>query len=521
MEDTNNMGALWKLLKWLTSRAFIVCVLLLLQASFIFVLIYINSDLRWIKVGLNVLSIIIILYIFNKQGSPSGKLPWVLLVTAVPIIGVPFYLMCGNRDVHVKYKKSLAKSLEQTVSLHVQDEETATSLEKKNLVRSRESDYIYNTTRMPVHKNTKVTYFDCGEGVWHEMLNRLSNAKHFIFMEFFIIDEGKMWGAILDILKQKVKEGVEIRLMYDDIGCVNTLPNGYNKYLNSLGIDCVVFNPFHPILTVGHNYRDHRKICVIDGYIGFTGGINLADEYINEIERFGHWKDSAIMLEGEGVWNQTIGFLENWDFTKKIRSDFSKYGPYVYHPESFASDADGYVQAFSDNPLDSELVGQGVYMNIINNATKYVYITTPYLIVDHELQTSICLAAKRGVDVRIVTPGIPDKWYAYLVTRGYYQVFIEAGVKIYEYTPGFIHAKNFLSDDEVAVCGTINMDYRSLYHHFENACWIYEGEAITQMKDDFMKTFEVSKIVELEWCKNRPLLVRLLQSIFKVFSPLM
>lgn len=516
------MRILKRLLKLITSRLFIIVVLLLLQISVYFMLLfYLNQYVVYIQ-GLSwVISFVLILYLFSKKGSPSAKLPWLLLLAAVPIVGVPFYVICGNSDVHIRYKRSLKQSLLQTEKLHVQDENVADTLKQENIVRYREADYIFHATKMPVHQNTMVTYFPLGDLVWITLLEKLKQAEHFIFMEFFIVAEGVMWDSILEILKQKVKEGVEVRFMYDDIGCLQTLPNRYYKKMREAGIDCVVFNPFSPVLTVGHNYRDHRKICVIDGYIGFTGGFNLADEYINHKERFGHWKDSAIMLEGEAVWNQTITFLENWDFTKKTRSNFADYGPFRYHKKAFEFDHDGYVQPYSDNPMDNELVGESVYMNILNNATEYVYITTPYLIVDHEMVTCICLAAKRGVDVRIVTPGIPDKWYAYIMTRAFYQEFIEAGVHIYEYTPGFIHAKNFLSDDVVATCGTFNMDYRSFYHHFECGCWMYQGAVIQQMKEDFNETFAKSKEVSLQWCKQRSLMTRLIQSIFRIFSPLM
>ena len=516
------MRLITKLVKAVTSRAFVVGVLILAQLIFTgMFFFFINTYVVYIQIASWILATVLILDLFNKRGSPSTKLPWVLILAVIPVFGVPFYIFCGNTDLNNRYKKSLAQSIKQTETLHIQDENVAKRLKEKNITRYREADFIYRTTKMPVHKNTKITYFSSGEKVWEMMLEKLKEAKHFIFIEFFIVEEGKMWNSILDILKEKVNAGVEVRFMYDDWGCIQTLPFGYENQLIKMGIDCVVFNPFNPILTIGHNYRDHRKICVVDGYIGFTGGINLADEYINEKVRFGHWKDSAIMLEGEAVWNQTISFLENWDYTKKIHSDFAKYSPHVYHPGTFESNTDGYVVPFADNPLDNELVCQGVYLNLINNATNYIYITTPYLVTDNELATAICLAAKRGVDVRIITPGIPDKWYVYLMTRAYYQEFIEAGVRIFEYSPGFMHSKNILSDDKVAVCGTINMDYRSLYHNFECACWMYEGEAISQMKHDFDETFLISNQITLEWCKNRSLFIRVMQSIFRVFSPLL
>ena len=516
------MRILNKFLNFITSRLFMIAVLLLLQLGvYVALVFYLNKYVIYIQILSWILSIILLLYVVGKPTSPSAKIPWIMVFCSMPILGVPLYLLCGSRDVHIRYRRSLKQSLSQSAKLHVQDEEVAKKLKSENLLRYREADYIFKATKMPVHQNTRVQYFPIGEAVWEEMLKQLKKAKHFIFMEFFIVEEGLMWNSILEVLKQKVQEGVEVRVMYDDIGCLKTLPNRYENTLRSYGIDCLVFNPFSALLTVGHNYRDHRKVCIIDGYIGFTGGFNLADEYINHKERFGHWKDSGIMLEGEGVWNQTISFLENWDFTKKVKSDFSKYTPFIYHPEPFHFDSKGYVQPYADNPLDSELVGESVYMNVINHASKYLYIATPYLIIDHEMVQSLCLAAKKGVDVRIITPGIPDKWYVYLMTRAYYRELIEAGVRIFEYTPGFIHAKNCLSDDEIAICGTINFDYRSLYHHFECACWMYKGEVVSQMNEDFTKTFDVCREVTLEWCKNRPLIARAIQSIMRVFSPLM
>ena len=517
------MKWLTKLLKPLTSRIFIVSVFLLIQIAFYLVLlIYLNNYIVAVQVILWIIAIILVIYIFNKPGSPSTKLPFVFLLALMPVFGVPFYLFCGNNDVHKHYRKSMEVSMAKTRELHIQDPEVSELLKKKNLKRYHESEYIYRMTNLPVHRNTKVTYFPSGESVYASLLEDLKKAQHFIFVEFFIIKPGEMWDTVRELLIDKAKQGVEVRFMYDDIGTAQYLPYRYDKTLMSKGIDCAVFNPFNPRLTVDHNYRDHRKIVVIDGVIGYTGGFNLADEYINKIEVFGHWKDSAIKLIGEAVWNETVIFLENWDFSKKIHSDFSLYTPYKYHPESFSKLNEGFVCPYSDNPLDRELVGESVYMNMIDHAEKYFWISTPYLIIDHELLTSLQLAAKSGVDVRIITPGISDdKKYAYLITRSYYPELVEAGVKIYEYTPGFIHAKNAISDDEVMTCGTINLDYRSLYHHFENGVWVYNSVAVKDMKADFEETLKVSRQITMEWCRELPLWQRLLQIILKITSPLL
>ena len=326
-----------------------------------------------------------------------------------------------------------------------------------------------------------------------------------------------MWSTILEILKQKVEEGIEVRIIYDDFGSIMTLPNHYDKTLEKIGIKCAVFNPFVPNLKSKFNNRDHRKIAVIDGHIAFTGGINLADEYIGEKIRFGHWKDNGIMLEGEAVWNFTVMFLSMWDFIKEENEDYEKYhSPYEYETSS-----DGYVIPYSDSPWNSEAVGETIYLNLIGKANKYIYITTPYLVLDNEIITALTTAAKRGVDVRIITPGIPDKKLVNEVTKAYYDVLLDGGVKIYEYTKGFIHAKTFIIDDEYATIGTVNLDYRSLYLHFECGVWLYDCSSIFTIKKDFAQTLKESKEItlknmgKLNWFNN------LKRQILKVFAPLM
>ena len=353
------------------------------------------------------------------------------------------------------------------------------------------------------------------------LVRELKQAKKYIFIEYFIINDGVMWQTILNILEKKAAEGVDVRLIYDGFGCLTTLPHKYYEELQKKGIKCQVFNPFRPILNIIQNNRDHRKLCIIDGWVGFTGGINLADEYINQKERFGHWKDTAVMLKGEAVWNMTVMFLHMWAVIGRSEEsvDYEAYFPHRYHEGEFESD--GFVQPFCDTPLDEEVVGEDVYLNIINKAKKYVYICTPYLIIDNEMMTALCLAAKSGVDVRIMTPGIPDKKLVFILTQSYYRQLLEAGVKIYEYQPGFLHAKSFVSDDEIGVVGTINLDYRSLYLHFEDGVWIYRNRVIQDIKDDFIQTMEYCRQIELEFCLNRNIGLCIMQNIFRVFAPLM
>lgn len=353
------------------------------------------------------------------------------------------------------------------------------------------------------------------------LVHELEQAKHFIFIEYFIINDGVMWHTILNILEKKAKEGVDVRLIYDGFGCLTTLPYKYDEEMRKHGIKCEVFNRFRPILNIIQNNRDHRKICVIDGWTGFTGGINLADEYINQRKRFGHWKDTAVMLKGDGVWNMTAMFLYMWGIVSRTdtSSDFGNYVPHRWHPEQF--EGSGYVQPFCDSPLDDEVVGENVYLNIINRAKNYVYICTPYLIIDNEMMTALCLAAKSGVDVRIMTPGIPDKKMVFLLTQSYYKQLLESGVKIYEYQPGFLHAKSFVCDDKVGVVGTINLDYRSLYLHFEDGVWLYKNDVVLDIRNDFLETLEYCSSIDLEFCLKRNITVRAMQNILRVFAPLL
>lgn len=327
-----------------------------------------------------------------------------------------------------------------------------------------------------------------------------------------------MWNGILEILKQKAAEGVKVRIIYDDMGCFLLLPQNYPAQLKKYGIDCVLFNPFMPMLTAMQNNRDHRKIAVIDGKTAFTGGINLADEYINAIDKHGHWRDSAIMIKGKAAWSFTLMFLQMWELCKKTDEDYSVYYPWNDEPCSVPND--GFVQPYSDSPMDTENVGEHVYLQMINNAKDYVYINTPYLIVDDSMISALSLAAKSGVDVRIVTPHKWDKWIVHKATRSYYYELIKAGVKIYEYTDGFNHSKTFVSDDTTATVGTINMDFRSLYLHFECGVWLCGSKAVKDIKEDFLSTLEVCQQITEDDCSKNPF-VRLLQQILRLFAPLM
>ena len=508
-----------KLLRFLFSRMVIVGIMITIQfALFLLLLVKFTHISGIISMLFTIISALVVLWIINKSDNPAYKLAWIIPILIFNITGGVLYIILGNKKPSKNMRRELEKVQFRTSKVLYQDIDVIKEIEQDNKTVLGHSNYINNASGFPIYKNTEVKYYKSGEDNYEDLIKELKKAKKYIFMEYFIIEEGKMWNSILEILEQKAKEGIDVRLMYDDMGCISLLPYGYDKELEKKGIKCIAFNPFKPLLSLAMNNRDHRKITVIDGHTGFTGGINLADEYINEKIRFGHWKDTGIMLKGDAVWNLTIMFLEMWNAVRKTDNNFLIYRPQVNQVETIVND--GYVQPYGDSPLDEEIVGENVYMNIINSAKDYVYIFTPYLIIDNEMMTSLCLAAKRGVDVKIVTPGIPDKKTVFKLTRSYYPQLIAAGVKIYEYTPGFIHAKVFICDDEIATVGTINMDYRSLYLHFECGVYLYKTKCIKDIKQDAIDTIAVSHEFSKEDLKDSRRHA-LWQAILRVFAPLM
>ncbi len=375
--------------------------------------------------------------------------------------------------------------------------------------------YLQKTAGFPIYERTKTRYLSPGEEMFRVLLKELEKAEKYIFLETFILQEGKMWNSILKILEKKSSQGIDIRLIYDDMGSFFA-NDSYLSELRKKGINCTIFNPFRPILTSIQNNRDHRKITVIDGKTAFTGGINFADEYINEIEKHGHWKDASVMVCGDAAWSMTVMFLQMWSFCTNTTEDYKKY----YPDTMSAIESDGFVQPYADSPTDSETVGENVYINIINNAKDYLYINTPYLIIDENILSALKLSAKSGVDVRIVTPHIWDKRFVHFATRSYYYELIESGVQIYEYTKGFMHSKTFVCDDKVATVGTINLDFRSLYLHFECGVWMYKTGAVSQLKKDFLDTLAICHKVTAEKCKGN-IFTRFFGEIAQLLAPLM
>lgn len=506
-----------KIIKYITNRVFLTVLLLLVQ--FIFILLLLNylyaasTLLYWIIQAASVFAIILI---FNKNTSPSIKLPWVVFIMVVPIVGLLFYILTKDTKMKKQYQANNQRLSEAFENAFKDDYELR---ENEDLLLHQKSAYIQKYTKLPRQSNTTFQYFSVGEEKFEQLLIDLKQAKQFIFMEYFIIADGYFWKTIKAILIEKAQMGVEVRLIYDDLGCLLTLPSTTKNELESYGIRVINYNPVIPIVSIKHNTRDHRKITVIDGHIGYTGGINIGDEYINRKQPLGHWKDTAIRLYGKGVLQLTLIFMQTWSFVTQERIEVTKYSPTANTSNSFASD--GYVQAYLDSPMNDALIAQSHYMNILNQAKQYVYMYSPYFIVDNEMLFAICLAAKRGVDVVLILPHIPDKWYVHVEARSYYKRLLEAGVKVYEYTPGFMHAKSFICDDELVVIGTSNLDYRSLYHHLECGVTIYKSSIITEIKKDFMDTIAKSQIVTIQMYESFPLWQRFIGAILKFFSPLM
>lgn len=510
-----------KLSKLLTNRVFIVVLAILLQVMWMGILLWnLSSYSKYINFAVKVLSLILVLYLVNKRMNPAYKLAWTILILVMPVFGVLIYFLFGRSTIARKMEKQFEEFKLDANAHPKEDARIRAMLEEESQEYSNQSAYIRDYAGYPLYGNVESKYFAVGDDMLPALVEELEKAEQYIFMEYFIIADGYMWRTIRDVLERKAQQGVDVRLIYDDFGCISRLPRHFYKRLQKKGIKCASFNPLRPIVNIILNNRDHRKILVIDGKVAFTGGINIADEYINQYERFGHWKDSGIMLKGPAVWSFTSMFLQMWSVVTRMEPEFEKFAPPAYLtpiPEKYK----GFIQPYTDIPVDSETVGENVYLNIIAGAKKYIYIYTPYLVIDNEMMTALCLAAKSGVDIRIVTPEIPDKKAVFLLTQSYYEELLEAGVRIYQYVPGFIHSKIFVCDDVVAAVGTINLDYRSLYLHFECGAWLYKCEAVAEIKEDVEYTLEDCREITLDFCRNQNAAVRIFQGILRLFAPMM
>jgi len=508
-------------------RVFVILSLLAQILLFIFLVAGTGLYVRFSYWVLSILSVIVSIYIINKYDKAGFKLTWIFIFLLFPLFGGILYIMLNIWSNPKKIRKSLFGNISKSKGAFYLTGNRLNELIDLYPDFKTQAHYLQEYAGFPVYGNTRQEYFPSGESFYNRVLEDLEKAQKYIFMEFFILKEGKMFNSILEILERKAAAGVEVRIMYDDMGCFFTLPPDFPKTLRKKGIKYFVFNRFRPIVSSLQNNRDHRKIISIDGKIAFTGGLNLADEYINAVERFGHWKDAAIKIEGDGAWSLTLIFLQMWNLGFKEKDDYASFFPWkddiIEHTETGVSEgfeAWGYVQPYADSPIDKENVGEHVYIQIINQAKKYVYINTPYLIIDDNLLSALILAAKSGVDIRIITPHRWDKWIVAIASRSYYRRLIQAGVKVYEYTSGFNHGKTFVCDDRIATVGTTNLDFRSLYLHFECGVLIYASETIAAIKEDFLNTLPASQEITLKECADKRF-KSIISDILRIFAPLL
>ena len=507
------MGKLGKLL---SSRLFIISILILIQILLIVVpMFFLSTIFVPLFLGFLIISFIIAISIVNRNNSPGFKIAWIIPVLCFPVGGALFYIMFGRSHLNKENTSKLRKAVESSDGIITPDNELLQMISEKFSPIKREANYLINNSRSNIYAFTETEFLNPGSIFFEKLLIELKKAESYIFLEYFIIGEGEMWQKILDILIEKAKNGVEVRLMYDDIGTINLLSVDFPEEMERLGIKTVVFNPYKPSLDKFLNYRDHRKFAIIDGKVAFTGGINIADEYINKKERFGFWEDSSVKLKGDAVKKIVVLYLEMWYFATGEIQDYRKYAI------DYQAKNDGLVIPFSDEPLFNGLIHENAYINTINNAKKSIFICTPYLIIDEVMENALIRAAQSGIDVRIITPHHPDKKIVFEMTRANYTALIENGVKIYEFMPGFMHTKMIISDDTTAIVGTCNFDYRSFYLHFENGVWMYNSKAVAEAKESFLKALSVSEIVPENIYKNLPLRKRILRSLLKVFAPLL
>ena len=510
-DDDNHILLLEKgkrgLVQIIFGRTGIIIVSLIVQILFLFAAFYkLEGFLPYFWGGNTLLSAAVVLFLFGNDDNPTIKLTWFFILAVLPVFGLILYVYIktdlGHRLMIRRYNDILSQTE------HFAPSESACSKEELPEELQSLASYL-NSCGFPCYQNTQAQYFPLGDDAFEVMCDELQKAEHFIFLEYFIVREGYMWGRILEILKEKVNAGVEVRVLYDGTCAVALLPYSYPEKLEKLGIACKMFAPLRPFVSTHYNYRDHRKIMVIDGKIGFTGGINLSDEYINRTSRLGHWKDTAIALRGDAVRSLTLMFLQMWDVSS-VHFTPEVYSKYLDVPQPAHEKEAGYVIPYGDSPLDRDLVGEMVYMDIINRANRYVHIMTPYLIIDNEMITALTYAARRGVEVQLILPHVPDKEIAFSLAHTYYRRLLENGVQIYEYEPGFVHAKVFVSDDCKATVGTINLDYRSLYHHFECGTYLYASPEVAKIEQDFQQTLAKCVRADAELLKNDPFMRKLI-----------
>ena len=519
MKKRNWRLMLRRVLNLVLSRIVVTGVLLLLQAFWLFALFYWLADYaKWFG-GVGVaMSIIMCLALIRQDSTvPEFKISWMILFAVMPVQGGILYLLWGNKRPALGLRHRLERAEDAMAPARKDDPDATAALQRQDPRAALTARYLHDYGPMPVCGGTAAKYYPDGQSMFADMLPALQGAQHSIYVESFIIGMGEMWGQIHEILRRKAAAGLDVRVIYDDAGCLSLLPHNYAEMMRADGIRAFSFNRCVPMLNLVMNNRDHRKIMVIDGQIAFTGGVNLADEYINKIVRFGYWKDAALRTEGAAVWNFTVMFLDHWNAFRPSEED---YAPFMPQAESLSAQSDGVIQPYGDSPLDEEALAETVYLNIINQAQRYVYIYTPYFAVGETMLEALKAAAKRGVDVRLVLPGIPDKKLVFRLSRSYYLPLLQAGVRIYEYTPGFLHAKCWVSDDRAAVVGSINMDYRSLFLHFECGVLLQHNSQVAALRDDVRATLPQCREIHISDCRTS-IPGTLLDSVLRLLSPLM
>ena len=523
MENEENVVRLAKpqkkgILRIVFSRFLLIFLLLAIEVGIVVTaFLYLDENFSFVIYILRAFSVVMIVYLFNNSMDYTAKLTWMFLMAILPIPGAAMLLFTQSNIGYRMLKKHEAQLIEETSDAIPQPKGVLEKLRQDSSGVDDLHTYLNRSGCFPVFDDTEAVYYPSGEEMFAAVLEELKKAERYVFLEFFILQEGYMWGEILRILTEKARAGVDVRVMYDGMCEISHLPSDYWRLLEREGIRARAFSPIRPVVSSHYNYRDHRKILVIDGKTAFNGGVNLADEYINRTERFGHWKDTAVMIRGSAAVSFTLMFLQMWC----IGEEKPEIMQYLETDGNCAGNASGFVMPYADTPLDQDKVGETVYMDILHRARRYVHIMTPYLILDGELETAIKYAAQRGVDVRIILPGIPDKKIAWSLAKTHYGALSEAGVRLYEYTPGFVHAKVFVSDDIRAVAGSINLDYRSLYHHFECATYLYRTECIPLIEQDFRHTLAKCTEVTQETIRNEKLVYKIMGSLARLFAPLM
>ena len=504
-----------KILKFLVSRTFTVAILIIIQVCILINVFYLlNIKSATLNTIFTLISYVIVLIVINRNDNPSYKLVWSILILIFPFIGGVFYLLFGAKKMPKALFNSAIKSKIKLNSAYL-DNQNLDIIKKENPSIAKVFRYIENCAHYPIYDNSRIEYLSDGNVFLKSLLETLKSAQNTIYIEYFIIAKGYMWDQILEILIAKANDGVDVKIIFDDAGSIGRIDNNYDKYLAKFNIKCVIFNRLKPQLIIQMNNRDHRKITVVDNKVAYMGGINIADEYINRLKRFGYWKDTAIKIEGEAVYSCSIMFIQFYNFLSKDKINYNLLKKHIFRFN------DGLVLPFSDSPTDDEQIGLNTHLMLINSATKYIYIETPYLIIDYKLQKALCLAAKSGVDVKIVLPFIPDKWYVHVMSKYNYSLLVKSGVKIYEYKPGFIHSKIIIVDDIVGMCGSINMDYRSYYLHFECATLFYKSKAIVEMKKDFINIINDSIVIDDLQIENVGIFTRIIGALLNLFSPML